>query len=100
MSNLVGKNVLIVDEVDDTRTTLEYAVRELEKDVEAAGERVGWKGEKTRFSVFVLHVSFWTFSHLDGLRKAEGKENVADRLNSLVISRTKINRKKATSPRT
>lgn len=58
MSNLVGKNVLIVDEVDDTRTTLEYAVRELEKDVEAAGERVGWQGEKTRFSVFVLHVSF------------------------------------------
>lgn len=57
MSNLVGKNVLIVDEVDDTRTTLEYAVRELEKDVEAAGERVGWQGEKTRFSVFVLHVS-------------------------------------------
>lgn len=61
MSNLVGKNVLIVDEVDDTRTTLEYAVRELEKDVEAAGERVGWKGEKTRFSVFVLHVSLLSF---------------------------------------
>lgn len=26
MANLIGKNVLIVDEVDDTRTTLEYAV--------------------------------------------------------------------------
>ena len=57
MSNLVGKNVLIVDEGDDTRTTLEYAVRELEKDVEAASERLGRSGEKTRFSIFVLHVS-------------------------------------------
>lgn len=57
MSNLVGKNVLIVDEVDDTRTTLEYAVRELEKDVEAASEKLGRGGEKTRFSIFVLHVS-------------------------------------------
>ena len=56
MSNLIGKNVLIVDEVDDTRTTLEYAVRELEKDVEAASERLGRGGEKTRFSIFVLHV--------------------------------------------
>lgn len=62
MSNLVGKNVLIVDEVDDTRTTLEYAVRELEKDVEAAGEKMGRGGEKTRFSVFVLHVSALTRS--------------------------------------
>lgn len=62
MSNLVGKNVLIVDEVDDTRTTLEYAVRELEKDVEAASEKLGRSGEKTRFCVFVLHVSAQTFS--------------------------------------
>lgn len=55
MANLVGKNVLIVDEVDDTRTTLEYAVRELEKDVEAARQKLGREGEKTQFSVFVLH---------------------------------------------
>ena len=75
MSNLVGKNVLIVDEVDDTRTTLEYAVRELEKDVEAAGERLGRAGEKTRFSVFVLHVSFgYSVSALwEGRRRLEGK---------------------------
>ncbi|KAH8885430.1 phosphoribosyl transferase domain-containing protein [Thozetella sp. PMI_491] len=53
MENLIGKRVLIVDEVDDTRTTLEYAVRELEKDVEAARERLG--GEKAQFSIFVLH---------------------------------------------
>ena len=65
MSNLVGKNILIVDEVDDTRTTLEYAVRELEKDVEAARKRLGKEGERTRFSVFVLHVG--CIAHEDGI---------------------------------
>jgi uncharacterized protein len=58
MSNLVGKRILIVDEVDDTRTTLEYAVRELEKDVEIASKKLGQESDKTTFSVFVLHVSF------------------------------------------
>lgn len=58
MENLVGKNILIVDEVDDTRTTLEYAVKELEKDVEAARQRMGPDAPKTNFSIFVLHVSF------------------------------------------
>lgn len=59
MSNLVGKNILIVDEVDDTRTTLEYAVRELEKDVETARKKLGIEGEKgdTKFCIFVLHVN-------------------------------------------
>jgi uncharacterized protein len=57
MANLIGKNVLIVDEVDDTRTTLEYAVRELEKDVRSTQKSLGREGEKTTFSVFVLHVS-------------------------------------------
>ncbi|KAF2738080.1 PRTase-like protein [Polyplosphaeria fusca] len=55
MANLIGKNVLIVDEVDDTRTTLEYAVRELEKDVQEAQRKAGREGEKTTFSIFVLH---------------------------------------------
>ena len=57
MASLVGKNILIVDEVDDTRTTLEYAVNELEKDVEAARQKLGGsaQGNKTRFCVFVLH---------------------------------------------
>ncbi|KAI5307242.1 hypoxanthine-guanine phosphoribosyltransferase [Ascosphaera pollenicola] len=55
MANLIGKHVLIVDEVDDTRTTLEYAVRELQKDVEVAQKQLGREGEKTTFSVFVLH---------------------------------------------
>ena len=57
MANLIGKNILIVDEVDDTRTTLEYAVRELEKDVEQAQKQLGREGEKTNFFIFVLHVS-------------------------------------------
>jgi hypoxanthine phosphoribosyltransferase len=56
MENLVGKHVLIVDEVDDTRTTLEYAVKELEKDVEAARKRLGGDQPETKFSIFVLHV--------------------------------------------
>ncbi|KAH7040834.1 phosphoribosyltransferase-like protein [Microdochium trichocladiopsis] len=55
MENLVGKRILIVDEVDDTRTTLEYAVKELEKDVAAVSEKLGKGGEKTEFSIFVLH---------------------------------------------
>lgn len=57
MANLIGKNILIVDEVDDTRTTLEYAVRELEKDVHQAQKELGREDEKTTFSIFVLHVS-------------------------------------------
>ncbi|TLD04396.1 uncharacterized protein PgNI_12123 [Pyricularia grisea] len=55
MSNLLGKRILIVDEVDDTRTTLEYAVKELEKDVEAARVKAGYEGPKTEFQIFVLH---------------------------------------------
>lgn len=56
MSNLIGKNVLIVDEVDDTRTTLDYAVRELSKDISLAKQKLGRQDEAdTRFSIFVLH---------------------------------------------
>ncbi|KAI1341231.1 phosphoribosyltransferase-like protein [Xylariaceae sp. FL0016] len=55
MENLIGKRILIVDEVDDTRTTLEYAVKELEKDVETARQKLGREGEKTQFCIFVLH---------------------------------------------
>ncbi|EXJ94338.1 hypothetical protein A1O1_02732 [Capronia coronata CBS 617.96] len=54
MKNLIGKNILIVDEVDDTRTTLEYAVKELEKDVETARKQQG-RTEPTKFCIFVLH---------------------------------------------
>jgi len=65
MANLVGKNILIVDEVDDTRTTLEYAVRELEKDVEKARQKLGREGDQTRFSIFVLHVGARIVRNLD-----------------------------------
>jgi hypoxanthine phosphoribosyltransferase len=54
MENLVGKRILIVDEVDDTRTTLEYAVKELEKDVESVRQRLG-VADETQFGIFVLH---------------------------------------------
>ncbi|CAN6662684.1 xanthine phosphoribosyltransferase 1 [Trichomonascus vanleenenianus] len=53
--DLIGKRILIVDEVDDTRTTLHYAVSELEKDVRAQAERLGRSAEETKFFVFVLH---------------------------------------------
>jgi len=56
-TDLIGKNILIVDEVDDTRTTLQYAVQELEKDVNEVAKKAGRGNEKTNFYVFVLHVS-------------------------------------------
>lgn len=65
-SDLVGRNILIVDEVDDTRTTLQYAVQELQKDVEMAAEKMGRKGEETRFFVFVLHVGFFFTGEVGG----------------------------------
>ncbi|EMF10976.1 hypoxanthine guanine phosphoribosyltransferase [Sphaerulina musiva SO2202] len=55
MVDLVGKSILIVDEVDDTRTTLEYAVKELQKDVDEAAKKAGRGAETTKFSIFVLH---------------------------------------------
>lgn len=63
MQNLIGKRILIVDEVDDSRTTLAYAVKELEKDVEAARQEAIGRGvadnlPKTEFYIFVLHVRF------------------------------------------
>lgn len=65
MGSLVGKRILIVDEVDDTRTTLEYAVKELEKDVAVAREKFG--GEEAQFSIFVLHVSSPSFRPFVGM---------------------------------
>ncbi|ODV89173.1 hypothetical protein CANCADRAFT_134474 [Tortispora caseinolytica NRRL Y-17796] len=53
--NLIGKKILIVDEVDDTRTTLHYALSELQKDVKAQAEKLGRKDEETSFYIFVLH---------------------------------------------
>lgn len=53
--NVIGKNVLIVDEVDDTRTTLHYAVSELQKDVKIQAKKLGREDEVTQFFIFVLH---------------------------------------------
>ncbi|CAB4384523.1 PRTase-like protein [Rhizophagus irregularis] len=59
-SPLLGKNILIVDEVDDTRTTLAYAVQELSKDIEEEKRKFlqknpGCIAPETKFAVFVLH---------------------------------------------
>ncbi|THU99155.1 PRTase-like protein [Dendrothele bispora CBS 962.96] len=57
---LVGKRVLIVDEVDDTRKTLSYALSELKKDVEVEissrpeSEREALRAA-TKFGIFVVH---------------------------------------------
>ncbi|CAO3697192.1 unnamed protein product [Rhizopus microsporus] len=55
--SLLGRRILIVDEVDDTRQTLAFAVKELQKDIEAEELRHGMKpGESnTVLGVFVLH---------------------------------------------
>jgi len=56
-TNLLGKNILIVDEVDDTRTTLQYAVQELVKDVMEQAVKAGKPelAKETKFGIFVLH---------------------------------------------
>lgn len=59
---LQGHNILIVDEVDDTRKTLSYAVAELAKDIEH--QRVAYEAKKAegdaeweapKLGVFVVH---------------------------------------------
>ncbi|EKM49984.1 uncharacterized protein PHACADRAFT_264449 [Phanerochaete carnosa HHB-10118-sp] len=55
---LLGRRALIVDEVDDSRKTLQYAISELQKDVEKEllelpeSER---EAQRTKFAVFVVH---------------------------------------------
>lgn len=57
---VLGKRILIVDEVDDTRKTLHYAVSELQKDIEAEllnypeSERDTLRNA-TKFGIFVVH---------------------------------------------
>ncbi|KAF8957446.1 hypothetical protein BDZ97DRAFT_1924598 [Flammula alnicola] len=57
---LLGKHNLIVDEVDDTRKTLHYALSELQKDVEAEllsypeAQREALRSA-TSFGIFVVH---------------------------------------------
>ncbi|KAF5336189.1 hypothetical protein D9611_006267 [Ephemerocybe angulata] len=60
LKTLVGRRNLIVDEVDDTRKTLHYAISELWKDVEKEllsypeEERAALR-DATKFGVFVVH---------------------------------------------
>ncbi|KAF9917046.1 hypoxanthine-guanine phosphoribosyltransferase [Lobosporangium transversale] len=57
-TSLIGRNILIVDEVDDTRRTLAYAVRELTKDLELESEKLRKQGKEvpeTKIGIFVLH---------------------------------------------
>ncbi|KAJ3786506.1 hypothetical protein GGU10DRAFT_351506 [Lentinula aff. detonsa] len=57
---LLGKRVLIVDEVDDTRKTLSYALTELKRDVETEllnrpeADRDALRAS-TKFGIFVVH---------------------------------------------
>lgn len=53
--SLIGKNILIVDEVDDTRTTLHYALTELYEDVKKNAEAAGKDMSNTKFSIFVVN---------------------------------------------
>jgi len=55
---LLGRRVLIVDEVDDSRMTLQYAVAELQADVDklvAALPESEREANKTEFAIFVVH---------------------------------------------
>ncbi|CAF0925466.1 unnamed protein product [Rotaria sordida] len=56
--SLNGQHILIVDEVDETRTTLSYAVKELEKDIEK--QRILSKENneewiEPKLGIFVVH---------------------------------------------
>jgi hypoxanthine phosphoribosyltransferase len=53
-----GQHILIVDEVDETRTTLSYAVKELEKDIEQQRHLFKENHEEwiePKLGVFVVH---------------------------------------------
>lgn len=55
---LLGRRVLIVDEIDDSRKTLQYAISELQKDVEEELQRLPEserEAVRTKFAVFVVH---------------------------------------------
>ncbi|KIK19236.1 hypothetical protein PISMIDRAFT_158452 [Pisolithus microcarpus 441] len=58
IKSLLGRKALIVDEIDDSRTTLQYALSELQKDIELQlldlpeSER---EANRTEFAVFVVH---------------------------------------------
>ncbi|CAL1714724.1 unnamed protein product [Somion occarium] len=55
---LLGRRALIIDEVDDSRKTLHYAISELQRDVErevAKLPEAERDAARTKFAVFVVH---------------------------------------------
>lgn len=58
---LLGRRTLIVDEVDDTRTTLMYLVSELRKDIDQQLALIEDEGKReqlrrdTQLGIFVVH---------------------------------------------
>ncbi|KAK4683665.1 uncharacterized protein P7C73_g6569, partial [Tremellales sp. Uapishka_1] len=58
---LLGRRILVVDEVDDTRTTLAYTIKELQSDIEAQLAQVADEKERerlraeTQLGIFVVH---------------------------------------------
>ncbi|WWC93132.1 uncharacterized protein L201_008099 [Kwoniella dendrophila CBS 6074] len=58
---LLGRHILVVDEVDDTRTTLTYTIRELQIDIEKQLALVQDEQERerlrneTKLGIFVVH---------------------------------------------
>lgn len=58
-TTLLGKNIVLIDDVDDSRTTLEYAYKELLKDVQAGLAALTPEERQslppTRFATFVIH---------------------------------------------
>ncbi|CAF1264701.1 unnamed protein product [Didymodactylos carnosus] len=54
--NLQGQNILIVDEVDDTRTTLSYVVNELKHDIDQQRqEKTTEEWTEPKIGIFVVH---------------------------------------------
>ncbi|KII87206.1 hypothetical protein PLICRDRAFT_42856 [Plicaturopsis crispa FD-325 SS-3] len=55
---LLGRRALIIDEVDDSRKTLQYALSELQKDVENELQALPESerdAQRTQFAIFVVH---------------------------------------------
>jgi len=56
--NLLRRRALVIDEVDDSRLTLHYALSELQKDVERellSLPETEREAARTKFAVFVVH---------------------------------------------
>ncbi|CAO1624894.1 unnamed protein product [Sympodiomycopsis kandeliae] len=58
-NTLLGKNIIFVDDIDDSRSTLQYAYQELKKDIENAYLNLSESEKKslppTRFATYVIH---------------------------------------------